>query len=111
MVFQELGVKEEESRGFRGGAAREGMVLTFNSTPLSPSVSPLCGPPSSPEDQWGFTFAELSDTAPSPPPVALSSLAQKACVVWAGDSSVAPRDLGGEKLLWPLQDFPPARLA
>lgn len=104
------GSRRKNPKG-RGGATRERMVLTFNSTPPSPSVSPLCGPPSSPEDQWGFTFAELSDTGPSPLPVALSSPAQKACVVWAGDRSVAPGDLGGEKLLWPLQDLPPAGLA
>lgn len=58
--------KNPEGKGGegKGGAAREGMVLTCNSTPCSSlPVSPLCGPPSNPEDQWGFTFAELSDTA------------------------------------------------
>lgn len=52
-------LKVEEKR------LQEGMALTFIPTPPSPSVSPPCGPPSSPEDQWGFTFTEISDTAPS----------------------------------------------
>lgn len=71
MVFQELGSRRKNPEG-QGEVAQEGMALTFIPTPPSPSVSPPGGPPSSPGDQWGFTFAELSDTAPSPLPVALS---------------------------------------